>query len=223
MKRKFLLLVAIILTNVVAINAQDSYKPAPGSISVEVGFAPFGSSPIVSDGSLLGIYTLSEQLSVRLNLGFGIASTSWNNGEDGNNKMANSSSASEFSILPGIIYSFAGTNRLTPYVGAELGLASSFSKNVEELGTITATQTNVNGDITAFGLGAFTGFNYYFAKNLYVGAEVKLSLARYSLKNTEIEYSGSGAPYNPPSSKEKSNGFGLAIGAVPVIRLGWTF
>jgi hypothetical protein len=228
MNKKVFLIGCIALCSIYAVNAQD-YKPEAGKFSVEAGFAPFSESPIVSDGNIMGILTLSDHFGIRLGLGFGFASASVNNGETGTETASQKVSETIFSIKPGIVYSFAGTSQLTPYIGAEIGLSSISTKQVSEVGTVMGTTTNSEGALTealpmtAFGVGVFTGFNFYFAKNLYLGAELSLGVMSAAYKNEKTEYRGTGAPDSPAASKYKRGGLEFEIGATPVIRLGWTF
>jgi len=221
---KKVLLVALLAVGLLNVSsAQENYKPKAGDFSLEVGFAPFGQN-IINDAYLAGFIHFTNNLALRIGLGFGAGATSWDNGETGDKLMSESESYVKFSLEPGIVYSFKGTPRLTPYIGAGLGLGIVTHTERGEMGSMEGKAQHVGEyDGFTFGIGAATGFNYYFAKNLYLGAEVGLGLSFTSYFNEKITYSGSGAPSSPPESKDNRSDFGIGIGATPLLRLGWTF
>ena len=101
--------------------------------------------------------------------------------------------AIEFSITPGIEKHFAGTNRLSPYVGAELALGirsahSEFngpgSSGVEVKGSFS-DDDNTNRGYFLAGLGAVGGFDFYVAKHLYIGYELSMELSNRSYSEIE--------------------------------------
>ncbi|MDR0683482.1 MAG: porin family protein [Dysgonamonadaceae bacterium] len=226
--KKYLLVLVMALISASVINAQESYKPGAGSFSLEVGFSPFaanGSAISLPSGSLTGIYSLNDAIAIRLGLGFSQTSAST---DDKTNKIKGSYSETEFSITPGIVYSFAGTAKLTPYAGAEflIGSTGSFGERESNYGSnnsskTTRTNMDLNGDrfgINTFGIGVFTGFNYYFAKNLYIGAEVGLGYTSVSLKDGEITQGTTATKY-----ENESTASAIGFHATPTLRLGWAF
>jgi hypothetical protein len=220
--KKHLLVLVMTLVSISVINAQESYKPEAGSISVEVGFSPFhsnGDAISLPNGSLTGIYSLSDEIAIRLGLGFARVSES----ADDKNNTKGSYSETTFLITPGIVYSFAGTAKLAPYIGAQFLIASEGSYGEIEKSSTTTTGTNVdqNGNrfgFNKFGIGAFTGFNYYFAKNLYIGAEVGLGYLSTSRKDGEVSQNGVATKYEDEYSEST-----IGFYATPALRLGWAF
>ncbi len=166
--------------------ANAGVKPESGSFSVEVGFCPFQSESVnLENGRLNAAYSINDNWSVRAGLGFG-ASTTDNGVETKKNT---------FSFAPGVVYGFAGTEKITPYVGGELVLRKSSEKVADKK----------TSDIFGFGVQAFTGMNYYFTKNAYVGVEFGIGFN--SQKDDE--------------SDAKSSEFKAY--AQPAVRLGWAF
>ena len=206
------------------VKSQESYKPAAGNFSVEAGISPFSENgPVSSDGTLTGTYFISGNWSFRLELGLDFALARENNGETGTETRSAESQNLEFALAPGINYYFPGTNRLSPYVGGALLFATGSIKHTEEYGTVKKTVSGEDGSFTAFGLGVYTGFNYYIAKNIYLGIEIELAGASTSIPNEKTEYSGMDAPSSPATSKNSQGLFNLSIGANPLIRLGYSF
>jgi len=246
MKKILLVMLTVVSASFMTVSAQESFKPKAGSFSLEVGFSPLGlleqdqqSSFYLPQGNLVGIYSISNSWGVRLGLGFASQSIKFDNGEDGddNVNITRSRNQSVFSLAPGVTYSFKGTNKLSPYVGAEVMFATTSTKNnyrrVGGLGNdYEETETNVNNfdlvddfygvPFNSFGANLITGFNYYFAKNLYAGVEVGLGIQSMKTKkwkteaiNNDIEETEEG--------KAKTTGSGALLYANPQIRLGWAF
>jgi hypothetical protein len=112
-----------------------------------------------------------------------------------------------FAIRPGYEKHFAGTDRLSPYVGAELLFSMQSSSYEEEYRSgntddvAGATTSNIlanaknwqtwsltrNDGSTSFGLNAVAGVDFYFADNFYMGAEISLGFANTKYKNSELE------------------------------------
>lgn len=218
----FLAVLTVLMATTV--KSQVSYKPAAGNFSVEVGISPFSESgPVSSDGTLAGTYFISGNWAFRLELGLDFALARENNGETGTETRSGKAQNLGFALAPGINYYFPGTNRLSPYIGGALLFATSSIKHIEEYGTVKKTVSNEAGSFTAFGLGVYTGFNYYIAENIYLGIEVGLAGASTSIPNEKTESSGMGAPPSPATSKNSQGAFNLSVGANPLIRLGYSF
>jgi len=122
------------------------------------------------------------------------------------------------SVDPGIVYYFKGTPRLAPYFGGGIGLGYSSNFHKYKTNDETEKERNIGeSDSFDFSLGITTGFNYFFAKNLYVGAEVGFGLGvshylTYWSNDDDFE-----------KSKERYNDLGVNLYAQPLLRLGWTF
>ena len=205
--KKFLVIAASMMMTAFAANAQEAqaqteetaaqassaYKPEANRLTVEVGFNPFAgsSATTLENGRLNASYSLNENLALRAGLGFGFQSEK--------DKDDNKTSTNSFSFAPGVVYSFEGTDRFTPYVGGELVVGTSKSKT--DNGN---TEVETAKDMF-FGVQAFTGMNYYFAKNLYVGVEIGLAF-RFDKDRLSEDKTTTFKPY-----------------AQPAVRLGWTF
>lgn len=172
--------------------AAAGLKPGAGDFTTEVGFCPFTStSTSLENGRLNAAYYISDELAVRAGLGFGFNTQKNDNGGE--------SHQNSFSIAPGIVYNFDGTPKFNPYVGGEIIFRTTKNKDKVE-----STET-VSNHTVGFGVQAFTGMNYYFSQNLYVGVEFGLGFGMTKDKETKNKAT-SFKPY-----------------AQPAVRLGWAF
>ena len=97
------------------------------------------------------------------------------------------------SIMPGIEKHFAGTNRLSPYIGAELGIAID-SRNQETTTPGVAGTDEWKGSWGAGGtrgntqiaLNALAGFDFYVAQHLFLGYEMGFGLGIRT--DSEVEH-----------------------------------
>ncbi|MEO5570535.1 MAG: hypothetical protein ABIT08_02835 [Bacteroidia bacterium] len=114
-----------------------------------------------------------------------------------------------FSIRPGYEMHLTGTDRLSPYWGAELVFSKSSDKretdDISE-GNYTAVYydtTTVNpivsapytvytlnqkGGSTTFGINLIAGFDFYFTKNLSLGGELNFGYSTTNYSDLETEY-----------------------------------
>ncbi|MDR1408658.1 MAG: porin family protein [Tannerella sp.] len=226
--KKIFIVLAVVTVGVITSSAQDgSVKPGKGSFSLEAGFSPFsvtGENIQLHGGQIRAIYSVTDKVGIRLGLGFGVEMVSNDNGQSGDDWRKTTGNFSNISFTPGIIYNFSGTDRLTPYIGGELIFATSSANDVEESRDSKTVTRNLSEDglFNTFGLGLFSGFNYYLARNLYAGAELGLSLKSYSLKNTVIEATNNGQTQTM-EPKDKASLTSLGTVCTPAIRLGWVF
>lgn len=199
MKKKIFMAAAFLFAGFMA-NAQEnsesvSYKPQPKRLTVEVGFCPFQSnSTTLENGRLNGSYSFNDKWAIRAGLGWGMNSV-----EDADK---NETTTTLFSFVPGVTYSFKGTERMTLYVGGEIILAGGGEEYKPNKGE------KKDSSFGTFGFQAFTGMNYYFAKNLYVGVEFG-----FGIRSTKSE----------DKNERETTTTDFAPYAQPSVRLGWTF
>ena len=182
MKKKVLLIAAIAagVFTTSSLQAQD-FKPAGGEKNIEVNFAPLGGNPI-SINNLKFRYFMDSQTALRV--GFSVSSSSTTDIE-----VEGTNSSFGFSINPGIEKHFEGTDRLSPYVGAELNFASSSTTQTQEslngAGDAIAGESEVKDGSTTLGLNLLLGADWYFSKHIYMGTEVGFGFATTSNADTE--------------------------------------
>lgn len=207
------------------VQTTNEFKPEEGKFLMEIGYVPFSvtgtntSSGAVNlpGGLLRGVYVLSESVELKLGFGVSIVKDVDDNAKSGDQWAKTSDRTATFSIEPGFNYCFEGTNRLEPYIGAELQFGINSTKSVEETQhnkNIVKNETGFN----TFGVAGAAGFNFFVAKNLFVGAEVKLGVEIIKDKKTTTEQNGT-------STKEdtKNHEVNFFPQAVPAIRVGWAF
>lgn len=141
-------------------------------------------------------------------------------------------SAISISLRPGIEKHFAGTERLSPYIGAEaiIGFRTSTDKNEYQdfaaLPTVTVyeqTWKNADaGDGLSFGVAAVAGADFYIAKKIYLGVELNYGLY-YSLA-TNVKYSNTDPAIDDSESKVGSSGtFSFQPGTMGLFKIGFLF
>lgn len=273
-----------------AAQAQD-FKQTGGSNNLQLLFAPFSSNPVsLNEGITYRRFLKDGKMAVRLSLSvnsskhtdilqqagdtLAFPKVSYYPGFEGSgfdlttglNPEANLvTKVSGFSFRPGFEKHFEGTDRLSPYIGAEIVLSGSKTKISRDTivvsdftGSVTDT-ANTNTVISApwqtkslntsygsstFGLNLIAGMDYYFTKNLSLGAEFGFGFYSTKYKDYESEYldevnthvlsgpdvngvstttvSHSSVVKSNPSVKQgKDSGFGPNVTAR--IKLGWLF
>ena len=169
-------------------------KPVKGSVTGEVqlnfqtGTAAIG----VVAPSLNFRYFLMDDLALRLKLA--ITSTKDKTG-DVEDKTSN------FSFAPGIEKHFKGTDKLSPYIGAEIPISGGKVEHKTAAGSST-------DKTSSFGVNLIFGGDYYVWQSVYVGAEVAWGFS-----------SGT----STPEVGEKTTTSGFSLGANSGIRLGMKF
>ncbi|MDR0414358.1 MAG: hypothetical protein LBH84_02975 [Prevotellaceae bacterium] len=225
MKKNVLFAGIFMLSALMATAQTGSIKPEKGAFLLEAGIAPFAEEGSIQlqEGQLKAVYMTSDKVGLRIGLGFNSTSASEDNGLKGDEKAKAKTSASEISFTPGLIRYFSGAEKLSPYIGAELILATESNRATMEAEDYKLVIKNDGGLMNTVGLGVFSGFNYYFAKTLYVGAEINISLRSKSLKHssTETTIDGDKEKSDPPKDKVKYSEFKTTCS--PLIRLGWSF
>ncbi|MDR1121997.1 MAG: hypothetical protein LBM08_13915 [Dysgonamonadaceae bacterium] len=222
--KKFLFLAVMFALSITVIRAQESNKPEKGTLMLEAGLSPFSTENIqLQEGQIKAVYMTSDNFGFRVGIGFQSASASEDNGLDDEDWIKESAGATQLSFTPGLISFLPGTKNLSPYFGAELIIITESNKSVTQSEDYRQVIKNSDNPARIFGLGVFSGFNYYFSKNLYVGAELGLSFKSQSFKYESIETTidGDRETSDTPEYKFRASSFGTSCN--PYIRLGWSF
>jgi hypothetical protein len=205
--------------------AQESNKPGIGSFLLETGFSPFSSDGSIQlqEGQVRGVYMTSDNVGLRFGIGFMSESASSDNGLSGDDWAKSSESASELTFSGGLMRFLPGSEKLSPYIGFEAFIATASNRVTQEAKDYKMVMRNADSPLNCYGANLFSGFNYYFAKTIYFGAEINLSLKSYSVKQskTETTIDGSKETLEPVKDKFRTGSFGLSCN--PYIRLGWAF
>lgn len=242
--------------------AQAQYRPEGGEKNIEVNFAPLGGSPVSITGIKLRSFS-SQTSALRLGVFVG-----WSNSNEvtqeeeevvvGENdqgelldiELRDRVSTMSIALQPGIEKHFAGTERLSPYVGAFVNIGYSSKKetwekqyapvgNVADLpaGDESSIPFVMGQDITRtgtlnLGLNGVAGFDYYVAKHLYLGAEVGFGFAmnkdlKSKTENTANVLNDDQAFIEEVTEGESilNNKSSMQIGpnVIGQLRMGWLF
>jgi hypothetical protein len=210
--KKAIMFIALVATSVAGANAQ---KFQGGEKNLEVEFNPLSDKPIgMPNGFRFRMFN-SESSAIRV--GFNVGGSNKSEvysqqdvvtvaGKDVVIPELNQSNKSfNFSIRPGYEKHFAGTDRLSPYVGAELMYSmerSTFTKEFHsanaagDVGKIENYQVwdmSVKNGSNTLGLNALAGVDFYFADNFYLGVEVNLGFHNTKYKDRETTASNEDA------------------------------
>lgn len=245
MKKLSLLLGGMILTT--AVMAQKPTEGAPMSLEGNVaGLAAFGFAnssatnlnPTTNAGTTPSIvapglrfrYFATENIAIRLSLGFSSNKTTNNFYE---NEVDNSGGAGTYVTRMGTTtigiggeYHFKGTEKLSPYAGLDInfGMGKMTAEGEQTDGTawIAADYSEKGEQKTAgFGVGLVAGTDYYFAENFYLGVELGLGFNSYTMKEGSFSTTVAGVTTEVTGNEMKQSGFSNNV--MGMFRLGWRF
>lgn len=176
---------AALLAATVSAQAQNEYKPSQGQVTTEFALSFKGSDALVGlkDGNLRGRYFLKDDLALRAGLGFGV------------NSVKDGMKDNSFNVGVGLEKHFTGTERLSPYVGAEVGYGYQYQKS---------SPSAAKADANSFKAALLVGADYYILPKVYVGLE-----------------GGYGLDTNSISEGAKTTK--LSTGAQASVKVGFTF
>lgn len=139
-------------------------------------------------------------------------------------KGSRSQTSSGFLLNPGLEYHFAGTDKLDPYVGAQISfgkrgdttlttskdISRTLDENSLNLGASKTVTKVVTPGGTLFGFAGIVGFNYFFADKFAVGAEYSLGFLNSNVGGKQITTATSDIsvlndPNNPNSGLKLTN------------------
>ena len=252
-KKTFLswVLVSCLAQGVFAQESGSSMKPDAGDVTAEVNINFFNLGLFHGGGSstgnpfslnngmnqIRGRYFLSSSMAIRAGLNITASNNKKNFSEnpDGSGGTGTAKQSSMgISIMPGFEKHFAGTDRLSTYVGADLliGIASASEKTENSDGDAYVKDLSVeykggwsNGNARggfSFGVRGVAGADYYFVPNVYLGAEFGWGFVASSVSKVERtvkDASGS----NTTIASQKGGAFDLSPSILTGIRLGYRF
>ena len=126
-----------------------------------------------------------------------------------------------FTLGLGLEHHFGGTDRLSPYIGAELAIGSVSGS--EKTVTKTSTTTTKDAPRFLFGGTLLLGADYYVAPHVYLGVEAGLDLKTTSLGkgSTTIVQNNGNTTVN--ESKATSSASEFATGVKAGFKIGFVF
>lgn len=228
MKKSVFLVAILAIIPFMAYAQQKKFKPDTLKVATEVFFSPISFSigydnltgdPTI-DGSSISIPSYGAKVRVftgghwafRMQLGLNsdiYNDVSQTTSGSSTYKTRSSESYTTFSLVPGFEYHFKGTERVSPYVGAEVGLLL----NANNTAMKTDGQSDSDSEVNAgFVLNAVTGFDVYLCKGLYLGAELGFGITSSRVSS-----------YDSGNTKNHSGLTSVGFTATPAIRVGWLF
>ncbi len=209
----------------------SAQKQNGDEMNLEVQFAPLGGNPIGLNGLRFRKF-LSETSAVRVNFFLGGTTSTTPNAEAGDilfmiagdevtnpNRLNDIDRTFDFTIRPGYEIHFDGTDRLSPYVGFELdfgtGSQTSEVERFSRVGRVENDQITINDALqwtetekqsyTRLGFNLVAGFDFYFADNLYLGAELGYGWARTAWNDVEYSWTDDNAYFMRVSGNTSIN------------------
>lgn len=197
----------------------SAQKQNGDEMNLEVQFAPLGGNPIGLNGLRFRKF-LSETSAVRVNFFLGGTTNSSPTREAGtesflpngdvvsnSNRLSDIARTFDFTIRPGYEIHFDGTDRLSPYVGFEIDFGTGSVSDESELfsatGQVSESTVSVQDFVewsrtesqsyTRLGFNLVAGFDFYFADNLYLGAELGYGFARTAWNDVEYSWTNDNA------------------------------
>jgi len=228
-------------------------KQSGGEKNLQVLFAPLGGSPIsLNYGGISFRKFGSDGTSAwRLNLFIGMNNKTEIVGQpvdtgtfaNGGAKpeLDKKTSGMTISLRPGYEMHMAGTESLSPYWGGEVWFTLATAKvETDNLATngnsttaptayqVLTTTRKGDGASTTFGVGLIAGFDWYFAKNVSLGAEFGFGFSTTSMPDIEDEVvqanPTTGAAEVVAKQKEKQGSSSqLGPNVIGQFKLGWLF
>lgn len=228
------------VTTVTPDPAAKQYKPVQGDVLAELGLfnTGFVDLPTSTFGTpqLKFRYFLQDQIALRAGVNLSQhAETTKIYEAGGSGTGSQKSMNSIWGINAGLEKHFAGTGRLSTYVGADLSLQIVGSSGKREN---TADGVNyANGEsekirgynyansVTSqfgFGLRAVTGADYYFVDKVYLGAEFGWGFAAMKDGKTKTETT-TGGTTTTVETKSTGGTFDLMPSLTAGVRIGYRF
>lgn len=212
-----------------------SFKPFQGDVTTEVGLAGgLNNADFTLNEGASGLlrfrYFLKDKLALRA--GFNLSSTSekeniYGTGSNDGRKGTVTTSGTAFLLNVGIEKHFAGTARLSPYVGGDVmfGVAGQKEKMTNTDGNVyinnVSAETKGPGTI-GFGVRGVVGADYYIAKHVYLGAEAGFGFMYGKEGKTTINTTAGGTSTSVTLESAGSS-FELNPSVITGIRIGFVF
>lgn len=179
---------------------------------------------------LRGRYFVTNGLALRLGLNVNVASEKDNfygTGIDDGKVGTLRETESLFMVNLGVEKHFGGTDRLSPYVGADLllGMFSESAKAENTNGTSYVQDFMMESSgpgASGVGLRAVFGADFYFAKHVYLGAEAGLGFFASKEGTTTVTTTVGGVTTTTETLSPGSS-FNLSPSVITGVRIGFVF
>lgn len=215
----------------------ENLKFTPGNNSFELLISPFADSPIkFNEVKYRHFNSSNSAFRLTANVAHSASNVVSQAEIDSLDQKELRSKSSVFTINlePGYEHHFAGTERLSPYIGGALGLGlrrtSEYNDVQVDNNVYYVKHTNgqqldgVGSDQMGYfswGLNAFAGFDFYVTKNLILGTEFGLGFTQFNYLKAKVKSDVEG--FAKPDAVKQGSSTSLAKGANGSIRLGFLF
>ncbi|WP_316840636.1 outer membrane beta-barrel protein [Pedobacter gandavensis] len=237
--KKGLLIAGLALFGAAA-QAQD-LKPVAGDVTTEFGLTGGinRTNFKLNDGAGMLRFRYFQKENLAFRLGFNVESTNdktnvygLDNTQHAGKKGSIDESATKVLINLGVEKHFAGSSRLSPYVGADLLFGTGSSKVKTDNAVITGASAGAYADgtfieakapsYTSIGLRGVIGADYYIAKRLFLGVEAGLGFSYEKEGKSETKTTIGGTT---TTVKHKSAGSNTSISpsVITGLRVGFAF
>jgi hypothetical protein len=222
-------------------------KPTQGTVTAEFLFNPAelglfhhgnGQPYSLFNNAARFRYFLNEGLGIRVQLGLNTGSEKedFTENPDGTGGTGTrKASFSQIIIAPGVEKHFAGGEKLSTFAGAQIivGLNSAkeeltntngvayvnnFSRTIDGASIVGGNNYNKG---TTFGVGLYSGADYYFLEKLYIGVEFGLNFT--STRNSDVTTKTTIAGVTNTNVQKGGSQGGLNTTAVGFLRFGYQF
>ncbi|MFY0651898.1 MAG: hypothetical protein JXQ96_07690 [Cyclobacteriaceae bacterium] len=209
MRKIFIVLLALLLSQEVLFaqdTGEESWRPDPGNILVEVTANPFNSSSFLSlsFGQFRAKYFLTEQLVPRLGVVLSMQNT-----QNTPDLVTNSSG---FTLYPGLEYHLVNEGKFSSYAAADLIIGQRAASSKSTNGPTINGATYYGGSSSSnfgsrgffqYGLQLGAGADYYLNSRFYFGVEIGAQLL--STKYNDIHVDGELVQQSTVSKSGKIN------------------
>lgn len=157
--------------------ADKSDKTIETTLNFQTGNAPIG----ITISEIRMRYFLKKNIALRTRLAFNFDQNtdySYSPLNPTNPPITINQQSTDFKLILGIEKHFAGTEKLSPYMGAEggIGLSTMSKDGTNTLDGISYTENGQMSFVNSGGLSVYGGLvfgaDYYFLPSLYLGAEI---------------------------------------------------
>jgi len=198
--------------------ASGDFKPDARSFGFELSCVPFSETAPIGINGIKFRYFTSPTTNFRFNFYAYSDNLSTKVKTSSTSTKDKTSSYFAMSLKPGLEKHFAGNQRLSPYIGAELLLGLSLASAKDGDDELTGMDGSGNRSGFSFGLGFVSGVDFYVYKGLYLGAEFGYG---YSLNmQSEVEAKSGSSTTTLHQSATKS---GVSTSVNTGIRIGYNF
>jgi len=223
---KKVLLIVFAMVFAIAIQAQDVRKQTGGEQNLEFLFSPLGGNPVGISGIKYRKFTsATDALRATVFLGLSSSTDKRLGKNEDETELKDVESSWDVTVAVGKEWHFAGTDNLSPYVGAEVilgyGQESMRMEGLDADEDVIDARKERQGTFTA-GLNAIAGCDVYVADNFYFGGELGFGFLFESMGNLVVE-----TPDGDGGTNETETPGGSAINIGPnvvgQIRAGFLF